>query len=559
MKKHLVFAVVPFLALGCGEELKDENGDGIADGVRAPDSVTVVTPATPKGTVSGPVLTTDRKALGEVAVEMTIGSSAEPVATQTDAKGNFEFTDVPAGAQVLLTFTKSGFATLRASSTVPSSAGNVPINNGNASFGPITLAELDGRLNFIVVTPQGRPAAGVKATLEATPAGSIILFNGDNTSQVVSTVVVEAEADEQGLLSFSGIPSPTELARLRNGEYKLWVSPMDTNGDNLPDTSGYANVYGGSDMVQSTVTRLIPLTFARDSQGQQLNVENSNVGSLRGSTDRDPLRNMISGSEPIHLFFNQPVQPGSLLARLTDESGRESLAVTAAVGSGGYSATIRANGTLQEGKEYNVHVRAVSAAGGSDFSKTGFFFVGDQATARAVTLSEVRYQETSTSAPTSGQINPGEKIYVSFSAPIARTYSVNDPFSGPFVQVFFNANIADASADSLNVIGDVAGELGNATGIDLFIDEPTAPIQTRIPAETAAFPITASGYSSRYSFSYPGAFPLNPGNLTVQVAFSKLPSRASGSTNGTYESIWGQPVINDLSVSVVATQPVPTR
>ena len=550
MKKHLVFAVVPFLALGCGEELKDENGDGIADGVRAPDSVTVVTPATPKGTVSGQVLGTDLKPLSEVSVEMTIGSSAEPVVAPTDAKGNFEFTDVPAGSQVLLTFTKSGFATLRATSTVPSSAGNVPINNGNASFGPITLAKLDGTLNFIVVTPQGRPAAGARATLEASPAGSIVLFNGDNTTRVVSTVVVEATADEQGVLSFTGIPGAPEMARLQGGQYRLWVSPLDTNNDNLPDTSGYANTYSGQAIIQSTATRLIPLTFARQDQGAGLNIESSNVGSLRGATDRDPLRNMISTTEPIHLFFNQPVQASSLLARLTDESGRESLAVTTTVGSGGYSATIRPASGLQEGKEYNIDVRAVSAEGGSIYTNTGFFFTGEPSTPRAVGISEIRYQETSTSGVTASEINPGERIYVNFSAPIARTYG-----AGLYVQVFFDANIGDGA--SVNRIGDVPGELGNAVGFDLFEDEPTAPIRTRTPAETAPFAITPSGYSSRFSFVYNGAFPLNPSNLRVNVAFDKLASRSSGSTNGTYESIWAQPVTSNLSVTSVALQPVP--
>lgn len=298
MKKHLVFAVVPFLALGCGEDLKDENGDGIADGVREPDSVTVVTPANPKGTVSGQVLGTNLAALADVSVEMTIGSAADPVAATTDAKGNFEFTDVPAGAQVLLTFSKAGYATLRASSTVPSSAGNVPINNGNASFGPITLAKLDGKMNFLVVRPDGRPAARAKGTLEATPAGSIILSNGDNTSQVVSTVVVEAETNDQGLLTFSGIPSAAELARLRNGQgvYKLFVSPItDTNG--VPETGGYVDSYFGSDVVANSTTRLIQLPFTRP-QNTALNVESSNVGTLRGATDTDPLRNMYPPASP---------------------------------------------------------------------------------------------------------------------------------------------------------------------------------------------------------------------------------------------------------------------
>ncbi|MCP3136372.1 carboxypeptidase-like regulatory domain-containing protein [Pyxidicoccus xibeiensis] len=552
MKKHLVFAVVPFLALGCGEDLKDENGDGIADGVREPDSVTVVTPANPKGTVSGQVLGTNLSALGDVSVEMTIGSSDEPVAATTDAKGNFEFKDVPAGAQVLLTFSKGGYATLRASSTVPSSAGNVPINNGNASFGPITLAKLDGTMNFLVVRPDGRPAAAVKATLEATPAGSIVLFNNDNTTQVVSTVVVEAESDAQGLLTFRGIPSATELARLDNGNgrYKLYVSPMDVDTNGIPETGGFFREYYGSEVVANSTTRLIPLPFTRPS-GAALNVESSNVGSLRGATDTDPLGNMVRPGDPIHLFFNQPVQPNSMLARLTDESGRESLSLNVAVSNHGYSATLTPSAPLVDGREYNVDLRAVSAEGGSLFTRTGFFFAGDPASARAVTIQEIRYQETSTS---STQINPGERIYITFSSPIARTYGAS-----AYVQVFFDANIADASATSINDISDVPGELGNPVGFDLFIDEPFAPLPTRTPAETAPFAITASNYSSRYSFIYNGSFPLSPNNLRIHVSFDKLASRSSGSTNGVYESVWGQPITSNLTASSVATQPVPAQ
>lgn len=563
MKKHLVFAVVPFLALGCGDELKDENGDGIADGVREPDSVTVVTPATPKGTVSGQVLGTDLKPLSEASVKMTIGSSADPVTATTDAEGNFEFKDVPAGSQVLLTFTKQGYATLRASSTVPSSAGNVPINNGNASFGPITLAKLDGTLNFLLVTPQGRPAANVKAVLEATPAGSIILSNYESTSQVVSTVVVEATSNEQGALTFSGIPSSLEMARLYNnssgaGQYKLWVSPMDSNNDGVPETGGYVNSYSGQNVVENSTIRIINLPFSRPT-GSALNVQSSNVASLQGSTDFDPLRNMIRPGEPIYLFFNQPVQTGSLLARLTDEYGRESLNANVAIGNGGYSATITPAASLQEGKEYNIDLHAVSAEGGSIFTRTGFFFTGDYSSPRTISITEVRYRETSTSGAAATQIDPGERVYITFSAPIGRTYNIGAPSSGPHVQVFIDANLADGAF--LNKTGDVPGELGNAVGIDLVMDEPFAPFQTRTPAETAPFSMTGSSYTTRYSFVFPaGSFPLADLSRKLYVAFDQLASRSSGSTNLIYESIWGQPLTSNLvSPSPIIILPPPTN
>lgn len=543
MKKHLVMAVVPFLAFGCGDDLVDADGDGIADGVREPDTVTVVTPANPKGTVSGQVLSTDLRPLTEVTVEMTIGSSAEPVSTVSDAKGNFTYKNVPAGSHVLLTFSKAGYATLRATAQVPSSAGNVPINNGNASFGPITLARLDGTLNFLVVTPQGRPAAGARATLEATPAGAI--SNGDESSSMVSSVVVEATANEQGLLTFTGIPSAAELARLRNGngEYRLWVSPIDANGDGVPETGGYVNTYYGAEVVANSTTRLISLPYSRP-QNVPLSIESSNVASLRGGgADFHPLRNLVRPGELIHLFFNQPIQQGSLLVRMTDEYARESLGVTATVNNGGYSATINPGSTV-EGKEYNLDVRAVSAEGGSLYSTVGYFFAGAASGPQLATaIAEARYQETSTvGTPT---LNPGEVVYINFTHPVARTF-----FSGQYVQVFFDADINNSGAP-----GDARGEVGFHEGFDLYIDEPDRPVQTRTPAETPVFGIRLSNYSTRYYFVYAGSVALTPSTAPLQVSFSTLGRRG---INGTYENIWGQPLSTDLSVRGMAVQPPAT-
>ncbi len=555
MKKHLVMAVVPFLALGCGDDLVDADGDGIADGVREPDSVTVVTPATPKGTVSGQVLSTDLRPLNEVTVEMTIGSSAEAVTATTDAKGNFTYKNVPAGSQVLLTFSKAGYATLRSVATVPSSAGNVPINNGNASFGPITLSRLDGTLNFLVVTPQGRPAAGARATLEATPAGSI--NSGDVSTSMVSSVVVEAVANEQGLLTFTGIPSAPELARLTRAnsftvpEYKLWVSPMDANGDGIPETGGYVSTYSAAEVVSNSTTRLLSLPYSRP-QNVPLSLESSNVASLRGAmADMHPLRNLVRPGEPIHLFFNQPIQAGSLSVRMTSEDARELLPVTTSVANGGYSATINPGGSIADGREYNIDVRAVSAEGGSMYSRTGFFFTGDPSAVRPMSIVEARYQETSSVGEQSAtELNDGEKVYLTFNHPISRPV-----YDGAPVYVRFHRNIyGPVTIPPEAGIGDSKGEHGNAEGFYLDSAEPLSPLATRDPAEPPAFAIVPSGYTSRWSFTYSG----NPisilefSTVKIEVYFAELPSRF---IMGNYENYMGQPLVSNLTVTGLVQQP----
>ncbi|MFP2899341.1 carboxypeptidase-like regulatory domain-containing protein [Corallococcus sp. 4LFB] len=545
MKKHVLMAVLPLMVWGCGDAT-DADNDGVADGIRDPNNVSVVVPSTPKGTVSGQVLSTTLQPLADVMVAMTIGSQPTGKSATTDASGNFVMTDVPAGAQVLLTFSKSGYSTLRATSTVPSAAGTVPINNGNASFGPVTLTQLNGSLVVNVVTPQGRPAVGAKGVLEVDRAGSVILSNYDQANSVVSKVYVEATADSNGVLTFNGIPSGVELARL-NGTYNLWIAPMDSNGDGVVDTGGYVKSYSGGAIVGTQTTALAQLSYSKPSN-VALTIEGGNVSSLKGAVETDPLRNMVRPGEPIYVYFNQPVQPGSLLVRLTDEYAKESLPVTASVNVGGYSATITpANGIVQEGKEYNIFVRAVSAEGGSNYSRTGFFFGGDQAAPKAVTIAEIRYQELER-PPAVGafQLNSNETVYVTFSAPIAKQV-------GQSVQVLLGADIDGVGGTGGNSFGEIGNNSGQ--GFPLEMAEPTKPIQTRTPAELPVFGIQPSGYSTRYSFIYSGNPLVGTDRMRVQVVFSNLAPVLG--TNDTYESIWGQPINADLELTGIIQQPPP--
>lgn len=259
MKKAYVFALASMLVVACGDDDDDsKHAHQPDDSTQAPaadagdgTTRTITEPASPIGTVSGQVLDTDLVPLVGANVELMVGSQTAPRAATVDDKGYFAFPGVPAGAQVLLGFSKEGYATLRATSTVPSSAGNVPINNGNASFGPILLAKLDGSIRFRVALPNAQPAVGAVATLRASPAGTVILSNSDNSSTSISVVTVTAVADAAGVVEFKNIPSPTTLSRYQNAQYQLTVAPIDANADGTAETGGYSQSYQPSTIIQA--------------------------------------------------------------------------------------------------------------------------------------------------------------------------------------------------------------------------------------------------------------------------------------------------------------------
>src|SRR4051794_21452503 len=104
-----VLSAVGALA-ACGPQ--DANGDGIADGIRTPDTVTEVAPSTPVGTVSGQVLNSRFQGLAGVDVTLNVGAVGTTDSTMkasTDADGFYAFKGVPAQTQILITMSKAGF------------------------------------------------------------------------------------------------------------------------------------------------------------------------------------------------------------------------------------------------------------------------------------------------------------------------------------------------------------------------------------------------------------------------------------------------------------------
>ncbi len=513
---------------------------------KPPDTITnhnnntnVNVPANPVGTVSGQVVASDLSPLADAAISLVVGNAAAPLTTTTDASGSFRFAGIPAGAQVLVTITKPGYATMRGTSTVPSSAGNVPINDGNASFGPVMLTQLNGAVRYLVTTPQGRPATGARATLRVSPAGQLVLSNNDSSTFQQNQVVVNAVVDAQGLLVFGGVPTPLELSRFSNGQYQLFIDALDANADGIPETAGHVSTDSATSVLASGGFRSIVLGFPGTSA---FFAESSNLTSLRAVTDLDPLRNTLRANETIQLVFTHPVAPASLQVRLTNEYGDALLPVTAQLGVGGYVATVTPGaGGYTVGAEYNLEVRAVSSQTGAMWSVSGFYYVGE-ANPADVSIARVSYQETATTGPTSTQLNGNEVVFVHFTVPIATTF-------GGQLQAFINSDIGGPTP---GVVGDAYGEVGYHTGFTVYAMEPTAPVATRIPFETAVFPLVMSGYTTRWAFSFATTTLTDLSNVGWQVAFA-------GVVGAQYETFWGQRITQSLTFTgPVTRQPAPT-
>ena len=547
MKKHWA-VVVPLLVLGCGAE--DANGDGIADGVLKPDSVSVVAPATPKGTVSGQVLDTRMAPLAGATVTLLIGSDASGTqfSAQTDGAGNFMFSGVPAGSTVLLTASKEGYTTLRASADVPSNAGNIPINNGNASVGALMLAETNGTLRFTLYTDSGRPAAGAHAYLQALPSG-MVAYSGTPittaTPTTPSVVVSAVVADALGVVTFTNVPAPSELARLggadgtgTEGRYRLFVDPVDLDADGIFDAAGLDKTFKASTLLTTGTSQLVKLGLPNNSEAKDNTafvLSATNVPSLKSAADKRPMRNLLRPGEPLFLGFSHPVARDSLLAILTDELGREQIPLTVTPNATGdvYSLTPAA-GSISEGKEYNLSLRAMSAYSGAILPLRGFFVGGEAKSPRALELVNVSFRDSNAAASNqTGVLDPGECVVVTFNQVISPTPT--------------------------GVLPDISLITGTDAPVSIKVLTAAPPPTSACFAEgtTTKFPLDASfTATTRYYFIYgsTGSPAINPDVVTAKLRMEFTKFQSELPTNY-YETAWGAPVPATTVLERTLTKP----
>src|SRR5579871_758522 len=166
--RRVLVGIGALLACACGS--KSPNKDGITGGNQSPNNVTLVAPSTPRGTLSGQILTAELTALAGATVTVSVGEPASDVggtwSATADTQGNFTVQFLPAGSQATVTATANGYATVRTQVFIPDTAGNFPIDNGNASVGPLMLTALTGSLKLLVVDHEGVPVQKAKVVVE---------------------------------------------------------------------------------------------------------------------------------------------------------------------------------------------------------------------------------------------------------------------------------------------------------------------------------------------------------------------------------------------------------
>ena len=519
------------LLCACGS--KSPNKDGITGGNQSPNNVTLVAPSTPRGTVSGQILTAELTGLSGATVNVSVGEPQSDVGgtggtwnTTTDAQGNFTMQFLPAGSQATVTASASGYATVRTQVFIPVSAGNFPIDNGNAAVGPLMLTALTGQLKLLVVDHNGVPVQKAKVVVEGTPAGTDLSSTASTYGAPLGVVVVPSTTDTSGSVTVSGLPAADELARI-GGNYTVTIPAiLDSSGN--PISGGKVVQYAAQGIVLDPSVRVIQLPDAR---AGAFALVSSNAQSLLNVYP--PLDNLFQITDPIYLVFNQAVQQPSFTAILTNEYGTTTISTTATFSQNGNMVTLQPNTPLVAGQEYNLSIRADSLDDGSSLFLRGFFFAGDPATPVPFALPTQApvggggaIEWIDQGMPGNGLLDPGEQVVVYFNESVGWTGVQSS------LQLFF-----DVDLDNSGRTGDAQGELGFTTGFSLINDEPTND-------PMSAFPLFASGYTTRWTLFY--APPPNKqitlsqsiqASAHVTVDFSKVQNSVGGIQN-----VWGQQI-----------------
>ena len=530
-----ILTVAALVALSACATKEDKNGDGIVDGLQEPSSVSQIAPSTPVGTISGVVVNSLNVGIEGVQVVMVLGDGADATKTykaNTNTEGAYSFKDVPGGSSAQLLFTKTGYSNARLSGNVPGSVGNFPINDGNGNAGLLTLVQLNSTLKFRVYTAQGRAAKGARAFLEVrqTAFQTFSGVYGDGTA--CGNFSGNAEVDENGLLTFTGTPDLSELARIAsNTSVVLTIGALDENNDGRADVLGtIQNLTAGALFINPDRTFI--LNEART--GANLQISATNLESFSASFS-PPYRNAVQAADSINIVFNQPITQvlDTRLVKVVQEdcATNVSVAVTQRAPN---VISIAPTSAWTLGSRYNIIVRATGLDSGSTVDFIGYFFAIDATAPRPLGASGAFQVKKAAGNTMSGAYQPNDQLFVVFDAPI--TWQ-----GGPQAQTYANYDLNnDSAVGGMLGFGEVGGPENSGLAISMA-EQTLASDPTK-----GTFTCKQSGYSSRWRASLV-AFPSTnfiPSGTQLKVSFAK-----DQQSSDTYQTAWGAPVAPNCAAS----------
>lgn len=512
---------------------QDLNGDGVADADekgRSPDTVQLVAPSSPIGSLSGMVVDSLQVGIAGVNVTLVLGDGPDASHTfeaTTSTDGAFAFKDLPGGASGQLLFAKTGYSNARINAFVPANGGNIPINNGNGNAGVITLAQLNSTLKFRVYTAAGELAKGAKGMLEvnATAFQTTAGVFGSPVGNFSGT----AEVDDNGLLTFSGAPDPAEMNRLTNPQFVLTIGAFDKDNDGRADFLGTVQSFTASSLFIQP-DRSVVLADARTTAALQ--ILGTNIESLT-TNGSPPYRNAVKASDSINIVFNQPITQvdTTRLVRVVQEDCQTNVAV-AVVQRAPNIITITPTAAWTLGNRYNIIVRATGLDSGSTVDFIGYFFAIDPTVPRPLSTTAAFQVRKAAGNTMSNALQPGDTLNVLFDTPIAYQ-------GGPVAQAIVNTDLTgDGQVGGMLGFGEFGGPANS--GFALTANET---LRANDPAN-GTFACKASGYSSRWAITitqFPMSNSISSGT-GLRVLFAK-----DNTSSDTYQTAWGSPVATDVN------------
>ena len=530
MKRLFSACLMLIVAVACGSKPVDANGDGIADGDPSTiGSVTQVAPSSPKGTVSGRVLSARGAPLPGVSVLL---SGKEKTTATTDDTGGFLFEKITGGSAVGLNLSHKGYASAWAGGTVPGAAGNFPLNDGQIFVGPIQLIPNGGSLTFQVVGYDGAFIDKPIGVLDVSPR---FINAAGSSPNGVSSITSEATG-AAGLITFSEIPPLDEAARLEGlgygVRYSIYILPVDRDGDGIPDYGGQTQSFSPAQLITQP-SRIITLPSPATASG--LAIIATNVSNLT-SYPSNSRENLVPPSGPIFIGYNQRITKEAFTAELRndDDDVKTSrvIPVDTEVSASGTVVRISPRGEqLTDGAKYNLNITATARDGnGTRFLKSSApFFAGSASAPGGTGTIVVRYLDKNLSQ----SLEVGETLEVAFAKNVGRP----DLDAGNLGAGFMVPIYVDYDLNGSGMPKDAPGEYGSGRPLCLRSVELISPTGR------------ASGYARKATLVYGGPKPI-PTNTNISVAMSE-----AYKCNTTLQSVYGEALTSDVELKLIDVKP----